>query len=400
MEAPLTLIDLSHTSHTRARTGVQRVCRSLTRALAGLTGAERTRAITWDPFGRRWRGLTASEAAVLANDDPGRTRGAAWPISLRLRGWSERARGGAADALPAVAQVIVPEIFSAAVGRALPRLFSAVAGPRVALFHDAIALRLPELSPRSTVARFPLYLQQLLAFDGVAAVSRDSHDALVDWWRWLRVPTPPPVTTIALAADAPARDRVLARTTRIPVVLSVGSIEGRKNHRSLLEAAETLWTEGLAFELRLVGLAQAETGRTVVAEIRRLQQRGRALRYDGPLDERALNAAYHECAFTVYPSLMEGFGLPVLESVGYGKPCVCSAHGALGEAARAGGCLALDRVDPSSLADAMRSLLSHPARRQALAEAALVRPIRTWESHATELLEWMRSLPRGPAIRS
>jgi len=399
VESPLTLVDLSHTSHTRARTGVQRVCRSLTRAVSGLTGPERTQAITWDPFGRRWRVLGERETTALANDDPGRARGASWPLGLRLRGWSERLRGAAPPALPTDAQLIVPEIFSAAVGQALPRLLSAVKGPKVALFHDAIALRLPELSPRNTVARFPLYLQQLLAFDGVAAVSRDSHDALVDWWRWLRVPTPPPVATIPLAADPPARDRVLARTTRVPVVLSVGSIEGRKNHRSLLEAAEVLWAEGVAFELRLVGFAQAETGKTVLTEIRRLQQRGRALRYDGPLDERALNAAYHECAFTVYPSLMEGFGLPVLESVGYGKPCVCSGRGALGEAARGGGCFTLEHVDAPSMADALRTLLTQPGRRQALAEAALTRPARGWSAHATELLDWMRELrgrPGGP----
>ena len=67
--------------------------------------------------------------------------------------------------------VLVPEVFSPAVADALPALFAATGGPRVALFHDAIALQYPEFTPRSNVARFPSYLRELLQFDGVAAVS-------------------------------------------------------------------------------------------------------------------------------------------------------------------------------------------------------------------------------------
>jgi len=48
--------------------------------------------------------------------------------------------------------------------------------------------------------------------------------------------------------------------------------------------------------------------------------------------------------FTVYPSLMEGFGIPILESLWHGKPCVCGGNGALGEVARGGGCLIVDQT--------------------------------------------------------
>lgn len=397
MDSPLTLIDLSHTSHSQARTGVQRVCRSLLRALVDRTPSGRVSPITWDPYARCWRELEDAEKSCLAADGVASRRGSQWPVSIRARGWIQRFRGGPGAITPRAAQLIVPEIFSSAVGRALPRVLSTVRGPRIAIFHDAIALRLPELTPPSTVSRFPSYLQELLRFDGVAAVSSDSRDALRDWWRWLRVARTPELTVVPLAVDAPQQDTVFARTTALPVVLSVGSLEGRKNHLALLAAAESLWCAGLRFELRLVGLAQAQTGHAVLADIRRLQQSGRPLRYDGPLPERALRAAYHECAFTVYPSLMEGFGLPVLESLAYGKPCVCSGLGALGESARGGGCVTLERVDSASLASAMRTLLLQPARLQALAQEAAARPRRLWGQYASELLEWMSSVPRRAA---
>lgn len=394
MDAPLTLLDLSHTSHTQARTGVQRVCRSLHRSLGALTRPDSIRAITWDPYADAWRALNEAEATGVSAEEASMRRRSQWPLVLRLRGWARRASRAEEPIAAGPARLIVPEIFSARVGAALPRLLASVSGPRIALFHDAIALRLPELTPRSTVARFPAYLQQLLQFDGVAAVSEDSRESLVDWWRWLRVDRPPPVIALPLGVDPPRQDTVLARMTALPVVLSVGSLEGRKNHLALLTAAESLWAAGAAFELRLVGLVQSETGRASLNEIRRLQQKGRPLRYDGPLSERALRAAYHECAFTVYPSLMEGFGLPVLESIGYGKPCICSRRSALGESARGGGCVGLDQVDAPALAAAMDGLLKSPNRLQALAQEAASRPRRYWDTYASELLDWMTTLPR------
>ena len=393
MSAPL-LLDLSHTSHTRARTGIQRVTRSLHEALG-----TRACAITHDPHAGLWRELEPWETANLGAGGAAETRGARWSLSARLRGRLRRLRGGAP--VPAIAArasgLVVPDVFSPVVAAALPALFAAVRGPRVALFHDALALQFPELSPTRTVARFPGYLRELLGFDGIAAVSEDSRQALVDYWSWLGVADPPPIAAIPLgipprppAAPAPADDAAAA----VPEVLSVGSIEGRKNHLALLEAAEQLWAGGETFVLRLIGLAHPQTGSAALARLGALQAAGRPVRYDGPVDDAALKAAYRASAFTVYPSLREGFGLPVLESLAHGRPCICSARGALGESARGGGCLTLDEVDAPALAAAMRTLLRSPERRQALAAAAARRTFPSPADHAASLVEWLATVPR------
>lgn len=175
-------------------------------------------------------------------------------------------------------------------------------------------------------------------------------------------------------------------------MLCVGSIEGRKNHLALLDAAESLWARGLRFELRLIGLAQPATGAAALARLAELRSAGRPVIHDGPADDATVAASYATCAFTVYPSIAEGFGLPVLESVAHGKPCVCSGRGALGEAAAGGGCLDLSTVTTTELAGAIGRLLAEPAALAELSAQACRRPIRTWRHHAAELTAWIAEL--------
>ncbi|MDO8539747.1 MAG: glycosyltransferase family 1 protein [Opitutaceae bacterium] len=391
MSVPL-LIDLSHTCHTRARTGIQRVVRSL-RAALGDAGV----AVTHDPYARRWRQLQRWEEDNLKSQAPAPKRGAHWSMAARFRSRASRVftRAGGPH-LPENCGLVVPEVFSPAVARAWPELFAVVQGPRVAIFHDAIALKLPEVTPARTVARFPAYMSELLAFDGVVAISEESRDSLIGYWDWLGARQRPAVHTIGWGIDfevPPASTGPRGEST-LPVVLCVGSIEGRKNHEALLDAGEALWGRGLKFTLHLIGLAQPQTGAAALVRIRELQAAGRPLRYDGPVTDDALNSAYAESAFTVYPSLMEGFGLPVLESLAHGRPCICSGGGALGESARDGGCVTLDSTDADAIARAIEKLLKSPAEVARLQGEARARKFKTWAAYVVELRGWLRALPR------
>jgi glycosyltransferase involved in cell wall biosynthesis len=389
------LLDLTHTSHTRARTGIQRVCRSLWRTLGS---SEPVTAICHDPYLRAWRPLQAWEQENLESEAAAGARGARWPLTTRLAGRGSRLLARRSPALPKAGLLLVPEVFAASTAAALPALDDRVDGPRVALFHDAIALKYPELSPAKTVARFPAYLHELARFDGVAAVSEDSRDCLRDFWHWAGVRNPPPVEAIPLGIDLPDTVASTACAPAMgeapPTVLCVGSLEGRKNHLALLGACERLWAKGRRFRLRLIGLAHPQTGREALRRVRELQAAGRPLVYDGPVDEATLVAAYEQCVFTVYPSLIEGFGLPVLESLRHGRPCVCSNRGALGESTRDGGCLALDAVDEEALAGGLDRLLADRDLLESLAQQARTRTLRTWPAYAGALLAWARALPR------
>lgn len=389
------LLDLSHTSHTRARTGIQRVARSLHHHLAGVAEP-----ITRDPFLRTWRKLEPWELANLADGRGGKKRGARWPQSAiwrgRLRRWLGQTRQHALQG--PFEGFIAPEIFGPPIVRHLPELFQHVRGPRIALFHDAIPLRFPELTPPRTVARFPQYLQELLMFDGIAAISEESRDTLQHYWAWLGISDPPPVHALPVGVDLTDRrlpthpPKIPAGKTK-PVVLCVGTLEGRKNHLQLLNACEKLWSRQQSFELQIIGHVN-ETGRTALANVRKLQAMGRPVRYEGPGADEDIERAYEECAFTVYPSIAEGFGLPVIESLARGKPCICSGRGALGEISKGGGCIPLDIPDVDHLASAIASLLDSPARLSELAAAARARTFKSWADYSRELIAWMQSLRR------
>src|SRR5664280_2773925 len=173
------LVDLTHTSHTRAHTGIQRLCRALREALR--ERADEVVPVCHDPYESTWRPLRRWEERTLA-PPRGRVagrRGSRWPLSAKIGGLLRRWLDAHTRNRPARALagdwLIEPEIFSPTVGRAQPALFAGISGPRVALFHDAAALRLPELAPHKTVARYPVYLQELLRFDGIAAISDESR---------------------------------------------------------------------------------------------------------------------------------------------------------------------------------------------------------------------------------
>jgi glycosyltransferase involved in cell wall biosynthesis len=391
MPAPL-LLDLSHTSHSRARTGIQRVTRSLSAALG-----DRAIAVTHDPLRQTWRGLDRWEQANLAASEAAGKRSAKWPLRVRLHAHTQRILRRRSAALPENSGVICPEVFSPAVGRALPGLFGAARGPRVAVFHDAIALKLPELTPPATVARFPAYLVELLRFDGIAAVSEDSGSSLLEYWSWLGVPKHPPVRTISLGImprpSLPNGEMSPGITE--PHVLSVGSIEGRKNHIALLNACEQLWERGERFRLHLIGLANPKTGGAALTKLRALQAAARPLRYDGAVSDGHVDRAYADCTFTVYPSIMEGFGLPVIESLAHGKPCICSARGALGESAQGGGCIGLETMEAPSIAAAMTRLIHDPQESATLSAQARARRFKTWNEYADELGAWIDELRKS-----
>ena len=110
------------------------------------------------------------------------------------------------------------------------------------------------------------------------------------------------------------------------------------------------------------------------------------------VDQDTLEEKYSDCSFTIYPSLFEGYGLPVLESLIRKKPCICGKDGALGEVSQGGGCLTLEnQKDPEQLAQAIRQLLSNTSLLKSLAEEARNRNFITWKSYAKNLFSFFQN---------
>ena len=91
----------------------------------------------------------------------------------------------------------------------------------------------------------------------------------------------------------------------------------------------------------------------------------------------------------MFPSVNEGFGLPVAESLACGTPVITSNFGAMKEIADAGGgALLVDPRDDDSVTDGMRALLTDDALLARLAAEAVARPVGSWDVYAEET--WKR----------
>ena len=181
---------------------------------------------------------------------------------------------------------------------------------------------------------------------------------------------------------------------KTPEVLMVGTIEARKNHLAVLDACERLWDQGVDFGLTLVGRLSKDTGRSVRERVRALEGKNRPVRWVGHIGDEELKGLYQTCRFTLLPSLYEGFGLPVLESLSYAKPCIVTDRGALAQLAKDGGCSLVSDPGPSALADAIRGLLLNPALYERLVRECRERRFKRWESYCDELATWQRSLKK------
>ena len=98
-----------------------------------------------------------------------------------------------------------------------------------------------------------------------------------------------------------------------------------------------------------------------------------------------MHDAYRESSFTVFPSLMEGFGLPIVESLWHGRPVVCGGNGALGEISRGGGCAIADTESVDSIAAEIRRLLTDESHYEILYLQAHFRSFRDWSHYWQDL---------------
>ena len=392
-ESPL-LVDVSHTSRCTSPTGVQRVARAVCLELErqGLALP-----VAFDRWRGEWRVLSREERSTLDTPRHGGPRHRVHP--------REAIRGAASRVLPSLdaARRIPPERYagllvvekleSRRVGE-LARLRPRLAGPRVAVVHDLIPVKFPQFATRRSLREFGGYLDTLRCYDGVAAVSEASRRDLIEYWTARGVREPPPVTVIAPATDpVEGNCRPWSGGDGPPVVLMVATLEPRKNQLTTLDACETLWRRGTRFALRLVGRRRSGGGE-VVSRVTELRAKGRPVEWMGHVSDESLEDVYAECRFTLCPSLYEGYGLPVVESLRRLRPCIVSARGALREVSADGGCLELSEPEAAPLSAAMLRLLEDEDCYRCLVAECGRRQFRNWSDYADDLGAWLRSLSR------
>jgi glycosyltransferase involved in cell wall biosynthesis len=225
------------------------------------------------------------------------------------------------------------------------------------LIYDLIPIENESFVEQRHVAQFRTWLREALPVaDVVLTISKHSRDALIALAAAARWPLSG-TEVVELGSGLSDRPLVEARgTMRLPqrCVLFVSTIEIRKNHRLLVRVWRRLLQRYGAEAVPILVFA-GQIGWLVddlLADLAASDHLGGKIKLMPGLSDAELRLAYRGCLFTVFPSLCEGWGLPVAESLAQGKFCIASNRTSIPEV---GGDL-IDYFDPSSDDDAFAKI--------------------------------------------
>ncbi|MFN2590538.1 MAG: glycosyltransferase family 4 protein [Actinomycetota bacterium] len=256
----------------------------------------------------------------------------------------------------------------------------------VVTVHDLAFLVIPAVFPPTWRAMYRAGLRRAVrTADAIIAPSRHTAEDLIR-----RTPLPPDrVHVVPEAAALPEgtadpSDALRRLKVRPPYVLFVGTLEPRKNLVRLVRAYRRMAARGAPQRLVLAGAIgwRPQPLLTAVAE----EGPGEVVLV-GQVQPAELDALYRAADAFVYPSLYEGFGLPVVEAMSRGVPCVVSTSSSLPEVAGEAA-LPVDPTSEAGLADALERVTTDPDLAQRLRAASRARAKRfSWDETARLTLD-------------
>lgn len=262
---------------------------------------------------------------------------------------------------------------------------------RVLTLHDLIPLVSPESCPDTGVHRMRRTLDSLKPGDWIITVSQFTRQQVIETINWpedrITVIHPGVSQSFRPLENKAQVESVLSRLNlpKAPYLLGVGTLEPRKNLIRLvdhfLKLVESHPQQMAEVHLVLAGEAMGKSRplQTILAKHPDSQKR---IHWTGFISETDLTALYAGALGFVFPSLHEGFGLPLLEAMACGIPVLSSNHSAMPEVVGDAGLL-VDPGDTDAWCQAMLDLVTHDDLRDSLREKGQQRAGQfTWDKSA------------------
>lgn len=256
---------------------------------------------------------------------------------------------------------------------------------RVVTLHDMTFSLFPELHTRGRRLLFPLFIRQALqrAECPVFVSEATKKDAERLFGRSRHAGH---VTPLGVSRQLTIHAAGLAALTKLgvkePYLLFVGTLEPRKNIVRIVKAFERLISKHPEYSLVLAGKLGWHIDE-IVAAIRDLQP-DKTVKHLGFVTEAQKAALLSRCAMLIYPSLYEGFGLPVLEAMAYGAPVITSDVSSMPEVAGDAAVL----VNPESLEEIAEAMEQVATEEQLQARLRAAGPLQaahfSWKRTAEE----------------
>lgn len=319
------------------------------------------------------------------------------PLGLQANHWQRHAEGGAL--------LHDPHWTSSWYG--LLRVLGLCPLPRCVSLHDMLPLIVPQYFDDKITFRFHWFVRSLLNSDHLIAVSRHTAE---DFWRSQPQRRHQPLTVTHLAPSERFVPGAAGKADGVDLLGSLGlepggyvmslcTLEPRKNIERLLAAfAELVQRSACCERLVLVGAIGWKMP-CLQAQIAALGLEDHVV-LTGYLPDQQLPTLLAHCAVFVYPSLYEGFGLPVVEAMACGCAVITSNTSSLLEVF-ADSALVVDPTDTTALATAIGRVLADPALQQALRTSSLAKAASlTWaKTAAATLAAYRQAVAPGLAGR-
>ena len=293
---------------------------------------------------------------------------------------------------PLVLEILQPDVvhFTNAISPLVKRT------PTVLSLHDMTLRLFPDLHPPQRLATRPLVSLAARGADAVVTVSQSARNDIL---RLISV-SPQRVHLIANAASPafrPLKDKDLLEEVRQrydlsrKLILFVGTIEPRKNLPRLIRAYAELFQSG-EISHQLVCVGPRGWGYHEVREIIDSLNLDGAVRLTGYIPLEDLLALYNLSQIFVFPSLYEGFGLPVIEAMACGVPVITANNSSMAEIT-GGSAELINADDVRSIVEALRRLTSDSERRRELRERGLAQARKfSWKRAAQETMALYRKV--------
>lgn len=372
-------IGIDFTSAVRERAGIGRYARELIRALARLDHANRH--VLFVP--------RDAHAELLQFDWPANFRIVRAPLTERYLAalWHKFRVPLLIEAFTGRVDVFYSPDFLLPPTRARRTLVT---------IHDLSYVRVPECFPAPLLAYLNRAVPRALARADVVLADADSTRRDVN--EVYRVPLAK-IKTLYSGVDphfnptisAAAQTRVRELTRGKPYLLAVSTIQPRKNYVRLIEAFGKMTNDKLqTTNLNLViSGAKGWMFDEVFQTVARLGLQERVI-FPDFVSDADLPALYAGATLFVYPSLYEGFGLPVAEAMACGTPVVCSRASSLPEVA-GDAALYFDPRDVNAMADALQRALSDAVLREQMRVRGFAQVKQFgWDKSARELRDYLR----------
>ncbi|MFM8855883.1 MAG: glycosyltransferase family 4 protein [Actinomycetota bacterium] len=272
--------------------------------------------------------------------------------------------------------------------------------PRVVSVYDTWALRNPE-SCSAVVNRAMAVLRRNIRTGAIVhASSRATADDVRAIFpsapvRVVHLGSPPPKGLDS--SPSQVRDRVLPSLigSDSPYVLSVGTIERRKNFPRLIDAFTRTAAAQSGIRLVIAGSPgdDMEDVRSAIDSLG--MHRKTSVILLGRVSESSLDLLYEHAEMLAYPSLDEGFGFPILEAMSHGVPVLGSDRGSIPEIAGTAAVL-VDPIDLDAMAGALDRLLADSSLRESLRANGFNRCEQfTWKRTADGLIDLYSAVASG-----